>query len=153
MTVQHSRSLLTKFLLGVALASLPLAAWAQTTLDPATIPHFVDPLFVSSKTMPKVANPNFVGDYYEIAARQTTQQILPTTDVNGHPLNKTTVWAFGPAASPATSADFHTPALPIVGYTNTQVRVKWINDLKVGNTFLTYPATVPIDPPVADWPG
>ena len=140
MTVQHRKNLLTS-LLGLALATslLSLAAWAQTPLDPATIPHFVEQLWTPPKTMPKVTNANFTGDYYEIAARQKTQQILPT----GFP--STTVWAFGPNASAATSDDFHTPALTIVGVTNTQVRVKWINDLKdsAGN-FFTYPATVPI---------
>jgi len=146
MRVQHGKTLLTMFLLGLALVSmLPFGAWGQT-LDPNTIPHFVTPLFVAPGTMPKVPNPSFNGDYYEIAVRQTTQQILPTTDKNGNLLKPTTIWAFGPAASPANSGDFHTPALPIVGYNYIPVRVKWINDLKdsAGN-FITYPASVPID--------
>ena len=49
MNVQHSTlsNWLSKFLVGSALATLSLAAWAQTPLDPKLIPHFVDklPLF------------------------------------------------------------------------------------------------------------
>ena len=43
-------------------------------------------------------------DYYEIAARQITQQILPA----GFPA--TTVWAYGEASTPST---FHYPAYTI----------------------------------------
>jgi spore coat protein A, manganese oxidase len=153
MRVQHSRNLLTMFLLGLALVSmLPLGAWAQT-LDPNTIPHFTQQLWVPPAAMTPLTYPGFNGDYYEIAARQTTQQVLPTKDINGNPTGfpRTTVWAFGPARD--TNFDnFHTPALPILARTfrldptKASVRVKWINDLKdsAGN-FLSYPASIPID--------
>lgn len=157
MRVQHSRNLLTMFLLGLALVSmLPLGAWAQT-LDPNLIPHFVTPLWVPGlNNVPAAMTPltyaGFNGNYYEIAARQTTQQVLPTKDINGNPLNRTTVWAFGPAGD--TNFDnFHTPAIPIAAHTvktvadptTVSVRVKWINDLKdsAGN-FFSYPASIPI---------
>jgi FtsP/CotA-like multicopper oxidase with cupredoxin domain len=92
--------------------------------------------------MPTATSPtHFAGDYYEIAVRQKQQQILPAGLFPA-----TTVWAFGPNASSATSADFSTPALPIEATVGTPVRVKWINDLKdsLGH-FNTYPPTVPID--------
>ena len=63
------------------------AAWAALpggTLDPATIPKYATPLYVPP-AMPKVLNGGTPDvDYYEIAARQITQQVLPK------PLPKTT---------------------------------------------------------------
>jgi spore coat protein A, manganese oxidase len=155
MRVQHDKNLLTMFLLGLALVSmLPLGAWGQT-LDPNLIPHFVTKLWVPGQNgvptaMIPSTYPGFNGDYYEIAARQTTQQVLPPTDKNGNPLKSTTIWAFGPA-SDTNFVNFHTPAIPIAARTrkldptNSSVRVKWINDLKNGANFLSYPTSVPID--------
>jgi spore coat protein A, manganese oxidase len=60
-------------------------------------------------------------DYYEIAVRQFSQQILPTT------LPATTVWSYGSASFPGT---FNYPAFTIEANFNRPVRVKWINDLK-----------------------
>ncbi len=59
-------------------------------------------------------------DYYEIAVRQFTQQILPT----GGP---TTVWSYGSVNHPGT---FNYPAFTIEAKYNKPVKVKWINDLK-----------------------
>jgi FtsP/CotA-like multicopper oxidase with cupredoxin domain len=59
-------------------------------------------------------------DYYEIAVRQFTQQILPS----GPP---TTVWSYGSVNHPGT---FHYPAFTLEAKYNKPVKVKWINDLK-----------------------
>ena len=113
-------------------------AWAAVpggTLDPVTVPKYVTPLYVPP-AMPKVLNgvPPDV-DYYEIAARQITQQVLPK------PLPKTKLWAYGARNDQNT---FHSPSCTIEATSNRPVRVKWINDLKdkKGN-FL--PHLLPVD--------
>ncbi|TAK59656.1 multicopper oxidase [Methylobacter sp.] len=99
-------------------------AWAALpggTLDPATIPKYVSPLFIPPE-MPKALNENAPGvDYYKIATRQISQQILPK------PLPKTKVWAYGSSDNQNT---FHSPSYTIEASVNRPVRVTWINDLK-----------------------
>ena len=63
---------------------------AGGTLDPTTIPKYVDPLVIPP-AMP-MAGP----DYYEIAVRQFQQHILPS------PFNATTVWSYGAKGHPET---------------------------------------------------
>lgn len=69
-------------------------------------------------------------DYYEIAVRQFTQQILPSG-------NPTTVWSYGSVNHPGT---FNYPAFTIEAKYNKPVKVKWINDLKdqVSGTYLPH---------------
>ena len=111
-------------------------AWAALpggTLDPATIPKYASPLYIPP-AMPKSSNDSSV-DYYEIAARQISQQILPK------PLPKTTVWAYGSSNNQKT---FHSPSYTIEATTNRPVQVKWTNDLKDRNgNFL--PHLLPVD--------
>jgi spore coat protein A len=114
------------------------AAWAAVpggTLDPTKVPKYVSPLFVPP-AMPKTLDGNASDvDYYEIAARQIEQQVLPA------PLPKTTLWAYGSGNDPGT---FHSPSNTIEAKFNRPVRVKWINDLKDGNgNFL--PHLLPVD--------
>ena len=59
-------------------------------------------------------------DYYEIAARQFKQQLLPGE------FPKTTVWGYGSADDLST---FNYPARTIEAQTNHPVKIKWINDL------------------------
>jgi bilirubin oxidase len=59
-------------------------------------------------------------DYYAIAARQFTQQMLPV----GHPT--TTVWGYGSATAPGT---FHTPGCTIEAQAGRPVRIRWVNGL------------------------
>jgi bilirubin oxidase len=75
-------------------------------------------------------------DYYEIAVRQFSQQILPLG------LPATTVWSYGKVGSPAT---FHYPSFTIEATVGRPVRVKWVNDLvdAVGNF---RPHILPVDP-------
>ena len=69
-------------------------------------PRFVTPLFVLP-AMPPTSTAGAV-DYYEIAARQIRQQILPTAFAR-HP-----VWALRIGQPPGT---FHSPALHVRGAT------------------------------------
>ena len=123
------------FMLSAAAASFadPLPGG---TLDPLTIPKYTDPLAIPG-VMPKTSNASLTGiDYYEIAVRQLTQQILPPG------LPATTVWSYGSASAPGT---FNYPAFTIEATVNKPVRVKWVNDLKdASGRFL--PHLLPVDP-------
>jgi FtsP/CotA-like multicopper oxidase with cupredoxin domain len=77
-----------------------------------------------------------VVDYYEIAVRQFSQQILPAD------LPATTVWGYGSVNHPDT---FNYPAYTIEASVNRPVRVKWINDLKDPLTGKYLPHLLPID--------
>lgn len=104
------------------------------TLDPLTIPRFVQPLTIPG-TMPQTVSgvPNI--DYYEIAVKQFQQQVLPA------PLPVTTVWSYGSANNPVT---FNYPAYTIEARYNRPVRVKWINGLVDGaGNYL--PHLLPVD--------
>jgi spore coat protein A, manganese oxidase len=116
--------------------------WAQPAaggvLDPGSIPKYETPLVIPP-AMPRTANPHGRGargvDYYEIAVRQFSQQILPA----GMP--ETTVWSYGSVNHPST---FNYPAFTIEARSRQPVRVKWINGLVDGNgRFL--PHLLPID--------
>jgi spore coat protein A len=138
--VQALLSQRTKAVAGLMLV-LPVIgspAWAALpggTLDPATIPKYVSPLYIPP-AMPKALNKSAPGvDYYKIATRQISQQILPK------PLPKTTVWAYGSSDNQKT---FHSPSYTIEARVNQPVRVQWINDLKDSNgNFL--PHLLPVD--------
>jgi FtsP/CotA-like multicopper oxidase with cupredoxin domain len=100
------------------------AAISGGSLEPELIDKYVMPLVIPP-VMPRTAMVTQPGrgsvDYYEIAVRQFSQQILPTT------LPATTVWSYGSASFPGT---FNYPAFTIEANFNMPVRVKWINDLK-----------------------
>jgi len=93
------------------------------TLDPLSVPKFVAPLVIPP-AMPRTSKLKRPGqksvDYYEIAVRQFSQQILPTG------LPATTVWSYGSATTPGT---FNYPAFTIEAKWEAPVRVKWINGL------------------------
>lgn len=91
------------------------------SIDPYAVPRFVTPLRVPS-TMPRTSSVGGV-DYYEVAARQVRQQILPA----GFP--DTTVWAYGSVNHTGT---FHSPAPTFEARRGRVTRVKWINGLMDG---------------------
>jgi spore coat protein A, manganese oxidase len=101
-----------------------LAAIPGGSLDPGLITKYAMPLVIPP-AMPLSGHVTQPGrgsvDYYEIAVRQFTQQILPSD------LPATTVWSYGSASVPGT---FNYPAFTIEADFNRPVRVKWINDLK-----------------------
>jgi bilirubin oxidase len=121
-------------LLLAAGASLAVAAVPGGTLDPLSIPKYTNQVLKAPEVMPKVGTvEGGTVDYYEIAARQTLQQILPP----GFP--ETTVWGYGPV-----NGDPTYPARTIEAQANRPVRVKWVNDL-VGNGGNFLPHLLPID--------
>ena len=103
------------------------------------LPKFVTPLVIPP-AMPRTKKIKVRGgkniDYYEIAVRQFTQQILP----EGSPA--TTVWSYGSPNHPGT---FNYPAFTIESKYNAPVRVKWINDLKDPATGAFLPHFLPVD--------
>ncbi|MDD4954788.1 MAG: multicopper oxidase domain-containing protein [Candidatus Omnitrophica bacterium] len=113
-------------------------AQSQPTQDPTLIPKYQDSLVIPP-VMPKTGQVQTekrkIADYYEIAVRQFTQQILPT----GMP--QTTVWGYGSEQNPQT---FNYPAFTIEAKNNKPIRVKWINELLDANgNFL--PHLFPVD--------
>ena len=121
---------------GLVLVPLKRRAAAIPTprgsLEAAIIPKYETPLVIPP------AMPRTVGgavDYYEIAVRQFTQQILPP----GMPA--TTVWSYGSVSHPGT---FNYPAFTIEASYRRPVRVKWINGLvDASGRFL--PHLLPVD--------
>jgi len=117
---------------------LAQAAIPGGSLDPNLIPKYGWEL-VKPPAMPsagrtrstKGKNP----DYYVIAMRQFSQQVLPGS------LPMTTVWSYGSANHPES---FNYPAFSIEARWNRPVRVKWVNDLVDENgDFL--PHLLPVD--------
>jgi bilirubin oxidase len=100
------------------------------TLDPTTIPKYIDPLVIPP-AMPQtdtLRDGRARIDYYEIAVRQFEQQILPAQDELGQPtgFGPTTAWSYGSVQYPQT---FNYPAFTIEARAQRPIRVKWINDL------------------------
>src|SRR5262245_23192482 len=93
------------------------------TLDPNSVAKYVTPLFILP-AMPSVASPSSGIDAYSIAARQISQQILPS----GSPAS--TVFAYGSTSSANT---FHYPSYTLEAKTNRPVRVTWANQLVDSN--------------------
>lgn len=128
-----------RFGVPVAIAQIP-----GGSLDPSVVPRFQTPLLIPP-VMPKAARFTQLGgkrvDYYEIALRQLSQQILPAG------LPATTVWGYGAVSAGGRRGLLlhNAPSLTIEATWNTPVRVKWINELKddAGN-FL--PHLLPVDP-------
>ena len=127
------------FKLPEALAQIP-----GGTLDPVNVPKYQTPMLIPP-AMPKAGKIGNV-DYYEISMKQFLQQILPPTDVNGLPLNRTTVWGYGAVASASKRGLLlhNAPSLTIEAKRDRPIRIKWINDLVDGNgNFL--PHLLPVD--------
>ncbi len=114
------------------------------TLDPTQIPKYRMPLSILP-TMPpsgQVSHDGTLIDYYEIAARQFRQQMLPP----GFPSTK--VWGYGSITNPGSAArggSFHSPAFSIEAKYNIPLRVKWINDLKDPETGRYLPPLLAVD--------
>ena len=112
------------------------------TLDPTSVLKYQTPMLIppamprAGKVKQRMAK-NI--DYYEIAVRQFSQQILPAG------LPATTVWGYGPATAQNGPAIFNAPSLTIEAKANRPVRVKWINELVDANgNYLSH--ILPVDP-------
>ncbi len=107
--------------------AMPVAQIPGGTLDPTSLPKFQVPMLIPP-AMPRAGKIKVKGgkniDYYEIAVRQFSQQILPP----GSP--PTTVWGYGPKVAQNGPAIFNAPSLTIEAKYNTPVRIKWINELR-----------------------
>jgi spore coat protein A len=111
------------------------AAIPGGTLDTTTVPKYVTPLLIPPVMPPAATIAGGSTDYYRIAMRQFSQQILPP----GFPM--TTVWGYGGAPNGV----FHSPSFTIEATVDRPVRVQWINDLLDANGgFL--PHLLPVDP-------
>ena len=112
-----------------------LSAKAQVpggSLHPLSIPKYIDPLVI-----PPVLYDDLGGTApldVEIAFRQFTQQVLPSTgcpaasDVLcvGNAFPKTELWGYG---NPADAATFNNPSFTVEVTQNTPSKVKWSNGL------------------------
>ena len=131
---------------GAARASAEVRALAGRVLAAASIEQFSRPLLIPA-VMPRARRIGVRGgppvDYYEIALRQFSQQVLPEP----HPA--TTVWGYGSVSPGGESRGlkglFHAPSLTIEAEAGTPVRVKWINDL-VDADGHHLPHLLPVDP-------
>ena len=111
-----------------------LAAIQGGSLNPADIAKYQMPMVIPP-AMPRTSPPGRNLQYYEIAVRQFSQQILPSS------LPRTTVWSYGSVHHPST---FNYPAFTIEATWRSPVRVKWINELVDANgDFL--PHILPVD--------
>ena len=120
-----------------------IAAIAGGTLDVDSLAKFTSDVIIPG-VMPRHSVVKQRGgkntDYYEIAVRQFSQQVLPT----GHP--STTVWGYGPVAGLADgSAGFGAPSLTIETTQGVPTRIKWINQL-VDDRGDFLPHLLPVDP-------
>lgn len=125
------------------------------TLDPLTIPKYVQPLVIPPEmptssvqpTDPSTGQPTTMNANYNIAVRQFKQQILPGgiwNTVNGRTdsFEATTLWSYGPEEDmPAADyiapqplgtqgANFNYPAFTVEATSMAPLTVRWINDLK-----------------------
>jgi spore coat protein A, manganese oxidase len=138
--------------LGTSLSNVLADPLPGGTLDPTTIPKYVDPLVIPP-VMPKADTIMQQGgqpiDYYEIEVVQFSQQILPSTGFNQEtemlngkaPFPKTLVWSYAAVGRPETR---NYPAFTIEARVNRPARVKWVNHLVDENgDFL--PHLLPVD--------
>jgi bilirubin oxidase len=113
------------------------------TLAPASIPKYAEELAVPAAMPPAAAGG---GAYYEIAARQLLEQVLPATGAGAggaEPFPQTPVWGYGSPAHPET---WRWPACTIEAEVEVPVTVKWVNDLKDQVTGDYLPHLLTVDP-------
>ncbi|WP_051690006.1 multicopper oxidase domain-containing protein [Pelobacter seleniigenes] len=142
------------------------------TLDPLTIPKYVQPLVIPPEmptatvqpAVPGVDPNNIPAAKYNIAVRQFQQQILPGgvwNTVNGRSdaFPPTPIWSYGPeqdlpppgyvapAALGSPGANYNYPAFTVENLSNSPTTVRWINDLKdpVTGNYLPHILTNTVD--------
>jgi len=163
-----STMLLTMLLVlaGVVVSTLTAPAYAQTTvpmppaptLDPKSIPKFVDqliipPVFKPVAMMPDPYNPGQMIPYYEVDVTEFTEQILPTVDAKGKAtgFGPTTVWGYGGQVykNPITGLPgyfAYSPGATFEVTRGTPIMVKWINNLNASGQMLSH--LFPVDPTI-----
>jgi spore coat protein A len=126
--------------------SVPTAAIAGVTLDPALVPQFVN-------VLPQPLNPGFVYQpigtttvtlqdgttatvpLYQVGAYQIPENLLGPKDVNGNPFPATVVYGYGTSAATATY-----PGRSFVVQSGSPIAVQWTDGL-TSTTHL-----LPVDP-------
>jgi FtsP/CotA-like multicopper oxidase with cupredoxin domain len=133
--MRHSGVVVSLIILG-ATSSARAAPLPGGTLDPLTIPKYVQPLPIPATMPPAVdATGAPVPGTYDVAARQFQQQVLPP------PFPATTVWGYGAPHAPAT---FHYPGPTIESAQGAPNTVTWRNELvDAQNHYL--PPLLPVD--------
>ena len=127
---QHTTQIWAAPIPGGALAPQDISKWQTPLLIPPQMPR-----------AGLLLDRGSLVDYYEIAVRQFSQQILPA----GMPA--TTVWGYGPSRALSASAPriFNAPSLTIEANAGRPVRIKWIDELKdAAGHYL--PHLLPVDP-------
>jgi FtsP/CotA-like multicopper oxidase with cupredoxin domain len=107
------------------------------TLNPLSIPKYVDPLVIPPRMPNKIdpATGSAVPNAYDIAVRQFPQQVLPA------PLPATTVWGYGAVDAPGS---FNYPGYTFETSQGTPTTVTWRNELvDASRNFL--PHLLPVD--------
>lgn len=121
----------TTLVLSLSIHSAFAAPLPGGTLDPTTIPKFVEPLTIPpamplkgvKKVMvkrPGKKPKKMKVDYYEVEAVQLQQQVLPSN------FPKSTVWGYGAVGKPETRS---WPGYTFETRSNKPVQVKWFNNL------------------------
>lgn len=170
------RAALTRYLPGVIGAAFTLLTGLPAnsapvpggTLDPLTIPKYVQPLVIPP-VMPKSTSVSTPTADYDIAVRQFQQQILPggvwnvlNGRTDGFPA--TTIWSYGRAedplpdvtlavpgkgltagVAPAPNSTFNYPAFTLENSSGVATSVRWINDLVDPLTGNYRPHLFPVD--------
>ncbi|HEY6003295.1 MAG TPA: multicopper oxidase domain-containing protein [Anaeromyxobacter sp.] len=127
---RRSFAVLSLLVLAGATSQANAAALPGGSLDPNSIPKYVEPVTIPP-VMPTVAT-----NTYSIAARPRVQQVLP----KGFPATK--VWAYG---STNKASSFNWPAFTIEANQGTATTVTWRNELTDGtknNNFVQHLFTV-----------
>jgi hypothetical protein len=119
------------------------------TLPPTGVAKYVTPLAkppVMRRTSKVKRGAMKNAEYYEIAVKQFTQQILPNVPgvpMANHP--QTDVWSYGPANKAPTLANgYFYPAFTLEAKYNKPTVVKWVNGL-VDNSGNYRPHLLPVD--------
>jgi spore coat protein A, manganese oxidase len=148
------------FCAAVISVSFTPTASSQTLqiLDSSTIPKFVNqlsqapPVFVPTNITD--SSGNLIRQEYTVKVSQFTQQILPTTTIDGKPTGfaPTTVWGYASEAADAVTGRnlgevASTPSGTFEAIQGVPIQVKWVNNLVDGNgNPLGY--LLPVDPTV-----
>jgi spore coat protein A len=119
-------------------------------LDPNKIPKFVNQLVIPPEFEPEIKKENKGKAYqqYHVDITQFKEQILPTKDTEGKPLNPSTVWGYGGIVkkNPETGKQGYYRSSPGPTFDATQgipIKVEWENKIKGSHLF-------PVDPTL-DW--
>jgi FtsP/CotA-like multicopper oxidase with cupredoxin domain len=134
-------------------------------LDPNMIPKFVNQLVIPPVFDPEVKSEGKGKVYhkYIVDITQFKQQILPPVDMDGNPLNPTTVWGYGGIVKkdPVTGKKGYFRNSPSATFEATQgipVKVEWENKIKGNHLFPVDPTlhwanpnNMPMMPPMP-WP-